>query len=63
VLANFAGNFNIAANANIALPFRARVVAADGHERSMQTPQMIGDCNSCHSVTGKNGAPGRIVLP
>jgi hypothetical protein len=62
-LANFAGNFNIATNANVAFPFRAKVVSASGRERAMLTPQMVGDCNSCHTVTGKNGAPGRIVLP
>jgi hypothetical protein len=21
------------------------------------------DCNSCHTQDGKNGAPGRVVLP
>ena len=44
------------------LPFRAKVVFA-GKERSMGTAQSTGDCNSCHTATGANGAPGRIVLP
>lgn len=30
---------------------------------SMTTPQTSGDCNSCHTVLGKNGAPGRVVAP
>jgi hypothetical protein len=44
------------------MPFRAKVVA-DGRERVMLMPQTNGDCNACHTESGKNGAPGRIVLP
>jgi hypothetical protein len=62
-LANFAGNFNLATNAGIVFPIRAKIVSASGRERAMVTPQMTGDCNSCHTVTGANSAPGRIVLP
>jgi len=29
----------------------------------MLTPLMTGDCNSCHTETGTNNAPGRIMLP
>jgi predicted CXXCH cytochrome family protein len=29
----------------------------------MMTPQETGDCNSCHTEQGRNGAPGRILLP
>lgn len=43
-------------------PYRARVLF-EGRERVMGTPQMTGDCNSCHTVSGANGAPGRILLP
>jgi mono/diheme cytochrome c family protein len=43
-------------------PYRARVLF-EGRERAMATPQTTGDCNSCHTVDGANGAPGRIVLP
>lgn len=43
-------------------PFTAKVKQA-GRERAMQTPQMSGDCNSCHTQSGANGAPGRIVAP
>jgi hypothetical protein len=43
-------------------PFTAKVVA-NGKERSMLTPQTSGSCNTCHTQTGANGAPGRITLP
>ena len=55
------GNFQTAAK-GIAPPFRATVT--DGTKsRSMVGSVTSGDCNSCHTVTGKNGAPGRIVAP
>lgn len=54
------GNFY--SNAVVATPFTAKVVY-NGLVREMQTPQVNGDCNSCHTVTGVNGAPGRIMLP
>lgn len=57
---NAAGTFYSAAD--IALPFRAKVVAG-GKERVMVTPQKDGDCNSCHTEKGSNAAPGRIVSP
>lgn len=44
------------------LPYRARVIY-DGRVREMATPQSSGQCNSCHTATGANAAPGRIVLP
>lgn len=43
-------------------PITAKVVAGD-KERVMATPQATGDCNSCHTAQGANGAPGRIVEP
>jgi len=61
---NSAGNFyafNYDA-AGLTFPIRAKVVAG-GKERAMATPQMTGDCNSCHTEQGLNGAPGRIFLP
>ena len=58
------GNFfSTSRTANVALPFTARVVTADGRVNQMSTPQMTGDCNACHTEQGANGAPGRIVLP
>jgi hypothetical protein len=43
-------------------PYRARVVTANG-TRAMATEQTIGDCNTCHTVSGRENAPGRIYLP
>lgn len=47
---------------DLTFPITARVVRGD-QERVMLSPQMIGDCNSCHTEDGTNGAPGRIVAP
>jgi hypothetical protein len=57
---NSAGNFST--SATMAFPITAKVVSASG-ERAMTAPQTIGDCNSCHTQDGANGAPGRIALP
>ena len=46
----------------ISLPYRAKVVVG-GQERAMSSSQQSGDCNSCHTLNGANGAPGRIMLP
>ncbi|MDB4937380.1 MAG: hypothetical protein JWP87_4352 [Labilithrix sp.] len=43
-------------------PFRAKIV--DGTKvRAMTGSVTSGDCNSCHTPAGKNGAPGRILAP
>ncbi len=57
---NGAGNFS--SGAALKLPYSAKVVSG-GKERAMSATQMSGDCNSCHTDTGANGAPGRIMLP
>jgi hypothetical protein len=54
------GNFN--SRTRVALPFTAKVTYM-GRERAMVASQMSGDCNSCHTQNGTNGAPGRILLP
>lgn len=57
---NSAGNFFT----TLAVPFPIRVaVLANGKRRSMGASPPVGDCNSCHTQDGANGAPGRIVLP
>ncbi len=56
------GNFSLR-NATVAMPFKAKVIRADGKERAMGAAQSTGDCNSCHAEQPKNGAPGRILLP
>ncbi len=57
---NQAGNFF--SEARVALPYQAKVIYM-GRERMMLTKQATGDCNGCHTETGLNSAPGRIVLP
>lgn len=58
------GNFSLSDEdtRRIQVPFRAKVVAG-GKERAMGREQSTGDCNSCHTEQGANGAPGRIMLP
>ncbi|AKV03575.1 hypothetical protein AKJ09_10238 [Labilithrix luteola] len=57
------GNFSaLVTDATIKMPIHAKVVA-NGQERVMQAEQTTGDCNSCHTEKGKNGAPGRITTP
>ncbi len=57
---NAAGNFSY--SGAVALPFQAKVIYM-GRERVMTAQQTVGDCNSCHTQSGANGAPGRIILP
>ncbi|MBX3261469.1 MAG: hypothetical protein KIS78_30955 [Labilithrix sp.] len=58
------GNFSLSAerSAPLTMPIRAKVVR-NGVERAMNTPQMSGNCNACHTEQGANGAPGRILVP
>jgi len=62
VLTNDAGNFFIEARDTMTMPIRAKV-AIDGRERAMSGAQMTGACASCHTTSGANGAPGRILIP
>jgi hypothetical protein len=57
---NSVGNF--LSSTSIATPYTASV-DYNGKTLSMVTPQTNGDCNSCHTPTGANGAPGRVMLP
>jgi hypothetical protein len=54
------GNFHT--SATFTPPYNAKVIF-NGVMREMLTPQTSGACNSCHTATGANGAPGRIQLP
>lgn len=56
------GNFYKLAVEPVAMPLRARVVAG-GRARTMGGARESGDCNGCHTQSGAEGAPGRIVLP
>jgi hypothetical protein len=60
IAVNSAGNFYY--RGSVALPFTAAVVS-NGKMRVMSTPESSGDCNSCHTASGMNGAPGRVMLP
>lgn len=57
---NSVGNFYT--GQSVAVPFTAKVVVGNA-VRAMVTPQTNGDCNSCHTESGANNAPGRIMLP
>ena len=58
---NGAGNFSTE-NRGVEMPYSARV-RYDGRVREMLTQTYNGDCDDCHSETGSEDAPGRIVLP
>lgn len=59
--ANAAGNF-MTEQGGMRPPFRATVTAGT-NTREMKGSVTSGDCNSCHTAEGKNGAPGRIMAP
>lgn len=56
------GNFFVFDVEPLVMPIRARVLF-EGRVSEMAKAQSSGDCNACHTETGKNGAPGRISLP
>jgi hypothetical protein len=70
ITTNSAGNYACAPTAvggfaacpNFAFPFTAKVML-NGKINAMIDPQKTGDCNSCHTETGLNNAPGRIMAP
>jgi hypothetical protein len=61
-VSNDAGNFYIAERDPLVMPISA-LVELDGRQRTMTATQMTGACASCHTATGANGAPGRILAP
>jgi hypothetical protein len=61
LIPNGVGNFS--SSASLTAPYKAKVVNAAGVERVMSSTASTGDCNSCHTQNGSNGAPGRITLP
>lgn len=57
------GNFSARTrDVRFTFPIRAKVVYG-GRELEMKKEQSSGDCNSCHTESGTEGAPGRITLP
>ena len=63
--ANSAGNFFFAAQAGrIRAPFTVVVNdTMNGTSRAMKGKFTSGDCNSCHTESGANKAPGRVMAP
>ena len=57
---NAVGNFSL--RAAIVPPFTVKVTNG-AKVRAMAGALTAGDCNSCHTVTGVNGAPGRVMAP
>jgi mono/diheme cytochrome c family protein len=46
----------------VTYPIRAEV-RRGGQVLAMKDPVPTGDCNTCHSAEGQDGAPGRIIAP
>jgi hypothetical protein len=61
ITVNSAGNFNF--TGSLSMPYTAKVTNSAGASRAMVAMQTTGDCNTCHTEKGANGAPGRIVAP
>jgi hypothetical protein len=60
---NASGNFFLKARGNtVAMPFTAKVIYK-GNENAMAASQSTGNCAACHTAQGRNGAPGRIIVP
>jgi cytochrome c553 len=59
---NEAGNFMLETSSGAEPPFTVRVTSG-GQELAMGSEISTGACNSCHTETGANGAPGRITAP
>lgn len=60
IAVNSVGNFN--SRANITAPFHVKVTNG-AKVRAMGGALTAGDCNSCHTLAGVNGAPGRVMAP
>ena len=61
--ANRAGNFYSEASGSWPVfPIRAQI-SFGGRTRAMSGAVNSGDCNTCHTLQGLSGAPGRIALP
>jgi hypothetical protein len=58
---NSAGNFFMKDSAMV-FPVTTRVIEGD-LERVMVAPIQTGNCASCHTADGTDGAPGRVIAP
>jgi hypothetical protein len=59
---NTAGNFYMEGQTALSTPYTAKIIQGT-KTRAMTASQTVGDCNTCHTAAGANGAPGRILLP
>jgi hypothetical protein len=59
---NKAGNFYSGRFSSLKAPFAVKVLGKKG-ENAMNSPAPSGDCASCHTAEGTEGAPGRIIAP
>ena len=57
---NSVGNFYL--GKSIRMPYTASIVSG-GKTRAMVSAQTDGDCNGCHTESGTNKAPGRLLAP
>ena len=57
---NDVGNFYY--DGSVVSPFHVKVVS-NGKENSMSAAPANGECNSCHTRSGVNSAPGRVLAP
>jgi hypothetical protein len=63
LVTNEAGNFfSGRRDPRLAFPVSVKVFRPGG-ENQMGSPAPSGDCASCHTAKGANGAPGRILAP
>jgi hypothetical protein len=60
IAVNTVGNFN--SRVKIAAPFHVKVTNG-AKVRAMAGALTAGDCDSCHTAAGVNGAPGRVMAP
>jgi hypothetical protein len=58
---NAAGNFYFE-HGTLSTPYTAKIISGS-KTRAMSASQTVGDCNTCHTAAGDNGAPGRILMP
>ena len=63
IVGNSAGNFWLDPTAEVVLPYTARIIDEHGNERVKQVAVSDGDCASCHTRDGANGASGRLLPP
>ena len=64
MVGNSAGNFWLDPTAEVAMPLKtARIIDEHGNERVKQVKVSDGDCASCHTRDGADGAPGRLIPP